>query len=266
MKIGGISFDLRQDAFFFDFDGTLADIAARPADVALPARTIDELARLNDAAGGALAVVSGRTIAFLDAILSPLAFAAAGVHGLELRTHPHASLETHAPSAALEDVLPQVAAFAAAHDGILVENKGLAVALHVRQRPEFEGAAVAFLAALAAAAPAELEVQRGKCVAELRVAGPDKGQAVRRLMTGQAFAGRRPVYFGDDITDEPAFVAAQGLGGIGVAVGPPGRLSAARDAIGSPAEVRRLVARLASGRFGLDGVGADSSAERAPCR
>jgi trehalose 6-phosphate phosphatase len=212
--------DLDRCALFLDYDGTLVPIAPTPAE----ARADDEvrvlLAALAERMAGALGVVSGRPVADIDGLLTPLRLTVAGLHGLELRRRDGGLVELAEAGEALAPVRAAFAAFAAHSPGTLVEDKRLSLALHYRQAPAFEPEAVQLAARLAAASGGALRLQRGKMVVELLPAGRDKGRAIEDLLTLPEFAGRVPVFVGDDVTDEAGFCAANRLGGTSVRVGP----------------------------------------------
>jgi len=205
-------------ALFLDFDGTLVELAEAPDAIRVPPGLKPLLDRLAARLEGRLALVSGRAIADLQRHLGAAGVAISGSHGAELRYADGRSVRVVAPPG-LPAARDAIHGFAAGLPGLLVEDKPTGVALHFRQAPEREGEAVAFLEALAGRSG--LALQRGKMVAELRPPGTDKGGAVRRLMAEPPFAGARPVFVGDDLTDEDAFEAAVALGGAGVLVGPP---------------------------------------------
>lgn len=236
-------------ALFLDVDGCLLDFADRPEDVDVPAGLADALSRLARGLDGALAFVSGRRIEQLDALFAPLRIPAAGLHGLELREHAD---RVHVPDAAPEElrrVREAAEQVAQAHPGARVEDKDIALALHWRAAP----AARSALEALAAAALVHLpgyRLQHGNCVVELRPAHGDKGSAVRRLMELAPFAGRVPVYAGDDLTDEDGFSAANHLGGLSVRVGDR-QPSLATHTLADTAALRRWIAEGAA-RLGAD--------------
>jgi trehalose 6-phosphate phosphatase len=211
-------------ALFLDFDGTLVELAETPDSVTLPRGLADLLARLARGLEGRLAILSGRSLADLERHLGPGPFAVSGSHGLELRLARGLDLPVAAPA------LPAAARraalrFAEGKDGLLVEVKPAGLAIHYRRAPEREAEVAEFAARLAA--ECGLRVQNGKMVAELRPAGADKGDALRALMREPIFAGARPWFMGDDLTDEDGFAAAAELGGGGVLVG-SARPSAAR--------------------------------------
>jgi trehalose 6-phosphate phosphatase len=210
--------ELEGAALFLDFDGTLVGLADAPDAVAVTAGLLPLLDRLAASLGGRLAILSGRALADLDRHLAAPHLTAAGSHGLELRkgTGPAAPPD---PPPALAEARAALAAFAAGEPGLLVEDKPASVALHYRLAPHREEEAVALAQSLAARTG--LFVQRGKMVVELRPSGADKGDALRALMAEPPFAGARPVFVGDDVTDEDGFRAATALGGFGIIVGPP---------------------------------------------
>ena len=204
-------------ALYLDFDGTLAELAMRPEAVQVPTRLPALLTRLYSRHGGALAIVTGRRLMHVDTLLAPVRLPGAGVHGAELRLRPN-------DAAVVRDV-PGIASVAQAlrelYEGderLQIENKGGAVALYFRLAPELGVECVDTMRRLAASRG--LEVLTGNQVVEAHAAGIDKGSALRELSQHAPFAGRVPVFVGDDRTDEYAFDAAQELGGYGVKVGP----------------------------------------------
>jgi trehalose 6-phosphate phosphatase len=229
-------------ALFLDFDGTLVEIADTPESIRVPAGLPTLLDRLARRLAGRLAIISGRSIDDLERHLGRSNLALSGSHGLELRLPGGGDIPIAAP-AWLEEARLQIAGFAAAQ-GLIVEQKPASVAVHYRQSPESEAGVMEFLAGMAEAKG--LSVQRGKMVAELRPPGADKGDALRRLMTEPQFASARPLFVGDDLTDEDGFAAAAALGGGGILVGAR-RASAARWRLPDvPAVIRWLEAAVAA--------------------
>jgi trehalose 6-phosphate phosphatase len=225
MTLEGVQeINLCTHALFLDLDGTIASFQIDPAAVRYDARRNAILRRLDVWLGGRLAIVSGRRISDIDRILDRQVPAVAGAHGLERRTAGR-QVKVQEPHIAVNRVHEALVAIAADHPGLRVEMKGLSVALHYRARPEL-GARLAPIAAELCASTG-LVLQAGDQVLELRTPGSDKGDAVRAFMTEPPFAKARPVYMGDDLTDESAFQAVRALGGFGVLVGPP-RQTAAR--------------------------------------
>jgi trehalose 6-phosphate phosphatase len=206
-------------ALFLDVDGTLLEIAHEPGAVKVPARLRRILERLQSATGGALALVSGRSLEQLDRLFFPLRLSAAGLHGLE-RRNLGLKTERAAPDlAALERARARLAAFAAAHKGVLLEDKGLTLALHYRKAPELADAAAATAAAAVAESRGGLVLLHGKMVCELKPPGVDKGRAIAAFLEEPPFAGRLPVFAGDDVTDEPGFVTINEWGGVSIRIG-----------------------------------------------
>ena len=220
-------------ALFLDFDGTLVELADAPGAIAVPAGLAPLLDRLVARLGGRLAIVSGRALDDLRSHLGGAGAVLSGSHGTELHYADGRRIPVAVPPG-LAAARDEIRRFAAGGEGLLVEDKPAGVALHYRLAPEREAEAAAFLASLAERSG--LALQRGKMVAELRPLGTDKGAAVRRLMGEPPFAGARPVFVGDDLTDEDAFRAAESLGGAGVLVGPD-RPTAARWRLDGVTEV-----------------------------
>ena len=209
----------RATALFLDFDGTLVDIAPTPSAVRLPPSLRDTLAGLSEATHGAVALVTGRGLADLDGLLDPLRLPGAGLHGAELRSRAYAQVERRPVHGLSVDERAALARLQVRHGDVLVEDKGAAVALHYRGAPDAAPECLALAARLVEAAPAQRALQRGKMVAEVKLATGDKGEAVRRLLQQAPFAGRRPVFLGDDVTDEAGFAAVLALGGLAIRVG-----------------------------------------------
>ena len=203
-------------ALFLDLDGTLAPIAVRPGDVGPDPRRTSLIERLAVALHGRLAVVSGRGLADLDRILEGVVTAVAAVHGL-VRRDAAGRVFAAAPHPQLPAAAAGFHRFAERDAGLLVEEKGLSVALHFRRAEPQAEAAQACARTLRDSTG--LVLQQGDMVEELRTPGADKGDSVRAFMAEQPFAGARPVFLGDDATDEDGFAAAHSLGGMGVMVG-----------------------------------------------
>jgi trehalose 6-phosphate phosphatase len=196
---------LGETALFLDLDGTLAPIAARPQDVRPDPRRTSLLERLAQTLDGRLAVVSGRTLADVDRILEGCVVAVAAVHGL-VRRDPDGRLFETRPHPNLAKAAAGFREFAARDSGLIVEEKGgLSVALHFRLASRHAEAACAVARELAA--ETGLTLQEGAMVEELRTPGANKGDSVRAFMGEPCFAGARPVFVGDDATDEDGFAA-----------------------------------------------------------
>ncbi|WP_433853928.1 trehalose-phosphatase [Stenotrophomonas nitritireducens] len=205
-------------ALFLDVDGTLVGFAAQPEDVRLPPQVREWIARIGERLHGALALVSGRPLDQLDQLFAPLRLPAAGLHGTQLRHAANQAPRTTETAQWLHDLHVQAMRFAHAHPGVRVEAKGQALALHWRNAPAAAQAVEAFARAQLPLLPG-VRLQPGNHVVELVSAGHDKGSAVTTLMGMAPFAGRMPVFVGDDLTDEDGFAAATRLGGYGILVG-----------------------------------------------
>ncbi|WP_114951787.1 trehalose-phosphatase [Sphingosinicella terrae] len=228
-------------ALFLDFDGTLVELAETPDAILIPEGLTPLLNRLHRNLGGRLAIVSGRSIEDLERHLPLSGVGYSGSHGLELRLPDGTGLPLSVPIG-LDDVRGSVARFALRDPGLLVEDKPAGIALHFRRAPD-QGEAVAdFMSHLAQ--ERGWAVQRGNMVVELRPTGATKGDALRAFMTEPGFADARPVFVGDDLTDEHGFEAAQALAGVGVLVGPE-RETAARYRLPSVAAVAQWLAEAA---------------------
>lgn len=204
-------------ALFLDVDGTLLPIAATPEAVQPDPALLPLIERLRRASGGALAVVSGRSLASLDRLFAPLRLAAAGLHGRERRRADGSLVPHPEASALLQRLRPRLAAYAEARAGLLLEDKGGSLALHYRQAPERGPALRRFARRLGRIEP-ELQVLMGRKVVELQPRGADKGKAIEAFLAEPPFAGGRPVFAGDDTTDEHGFAAVNALGGLSLRV------------------------------------------------
>lgn len=205
--------------YFLDVDGTLIEIADSPDNVHVDSALLNLIARLHQATDGAVALISGRALSDLDCLLGKLRLPMAGQHGLE-RRNVAGQLWTHAaPRAARQSIKRALAPILARHPGLLLEDKGLTLALHYRQAPHLAAYARRLMARLTHSAGADLEVQYGKCVAEIKPAGVDKGAAVAEYLKESPFKERRPVFIGDDLNDEHGFAEVNKLKGISIKVG-----------------------------------------------
>ncbi len=202
---------------FLDFDGTLAEIAGHPDEVVVAPGLGEVLNQLSQRLDGRLAIVSGRALAVLDAMLGPISIAMAGSHGGEFRP-----VDASVPQA-LAEPLPRpiceaLQSFAQDNGGLVFEAKPYSAAVHYRDRTEIAEPLIAFAADLAA--KHGMGLKHGKMVVELTMPGSDKGTAVARFMELAPFAGSRPLFIGDDVTDEDAFAAVRRFDGGGILVGP----------------------------------------------
>lgn len=205
-------------ALFLDLDGTLIEIAATPAEVCVPPRLPALLEACRDRLGGAVALVSGREIVQVDQLLAPLRFPVAGAHGAERRS-ADGVLHSAPRDGAVPAARARLMRFVERHPGLLLEDKGSGLALHFRQAPALADAARAQMEAALAEMGPHYTLLEGKQVLEIKLRGVDKGRAIDAFMAEPPFAGRLPVFIGDDVTDEAGFRAVNDAGGHSIIVG-----------------------------------------------
>ena len=211
---------LQSLAVFLDVDGTLLEIAPTPDSVYVAPRLRLLLESLYLGTNGAVALVSGRTIANLDELFAPMApLPAAGLHGFERRTAAGDHLHCAPPDEeVLELARTDLQSIAALYPGTLVEDKQVALAMHYRLAQESATEILSHMELLAARVRPHLHLQPGKMVAELRPAKATKGEAIREFLREPPFSGRLPIFIGDDLTDETGFEAVNSVGGVSIAV------------------------------------------------
>lgn len=231
-------------AYFLDIDGTLADLADSPAGVRVDSALRRLVAELYRVTAGAVALISGRAIEDIDRLVPDIALPVAGQHGIE-RRDAAGRVSRHAfPTRELARVRDELAAAVAPHRGLLLEDKGLSLALHYRRAPRLGGFAHRLARTAVGHVGAPYCIQAGKRVVEMKPAGKDKGVAVREFMAEAPFRGRTPVFVGDDVTDEYGFATVNRLSGHSIKVG-PGRTDARwrlRDVAAVGAWLERLEA------------------------
>lgn len=209
-------YDFAADALFLDFDGTLVDLAAQPESVVLPAGLITILQRLHRASNGALAIISGRPLEQIDAYLAPMSLAAAGVHGAERRRVDGAIVRLDVPDTG--PLLTLLKPLMLTQAGLRLEVKRGAVALHYRHAPHLAQLCIQTMSCALMQVDG-FKLLHGKMVVEATGVAANKGDAVAAFMREAPFAGRRPIYIGDDVTDESAFCRVQSVGGLGIKIG-----------------------------------------------
>jgi trehalose 6-phosphate phosphatase len=206
-------------AYFFDIDGTLVDIAPSPSEIVVERELQAQICDLYEATGGALALISGRSLSDVDSIFRDTSLPVAGQHGLERRSSRGRITRHDAPLEKLDFARARVAEAIAAHPDLLLEDKGLSLALHYRSAPSLASFAHRTMRGIAAAIGPAFTLQSGKRVVELKPSGKDKGDAVRDFMKEAPFVGRTPVFVGDDVTDEHGFAVVNSMGGHSIKVG-----------------------------------------------
>lgn len=224
-------------AFFFDVDGTLLELCPDPLAVVSDEPLRRLLLQLSERTGGAVAFVSGRSLADIDRIFAPLLFPASGLHGAELRYPDGADL--HTSPHIMDHARPAVSRFVAERRGLLLEDKGATLAIHYRQRPELGAEVIAFMNSFSPGD--ELAVQEGKLVVELKPALYDKGTAIASILKRAPFKGRTPVFLGDDLTDEKGFALVNQRGGLSIRIGVAEMPTEAPYHLPDPASVRQLL-------------------------
>lgn len=237
---------LNHVALLLDIDGTLLEMAPTPDAVIVPPTLPGTLHGLHTRLSGALALVSGRSLPDMDRIFAPLRLPAVGGHGAEMRlSGGDEAVAAHAPpmDASLK---ARFIAIADRDPLILVEDKGYSVALHFRLVPHLEEDIYKAVSVVRASLPdAPLEILPGKAVCEIKNAGVTKATGVRELMKHPPFNGRRPIFIGDDVTDESVFAMMPDFAGLSFSVG---RHARGVDGIfGAPSDVRTWLGRLLAG-------------------
>jgi trehalose 6-phosphate phosphatase len=233
---------LDECAILLDIDGTLLDLAPTPREVWVPPGLAKTLNGLLDRTAGALALVSGRSLNDIDLIFAPEQFPAVGGHGAEMRISTESEAVAHAPPMDKE-LKRRLAAIAKLSPGILLEDKGYSLALHYRLAPHAEKAIYEAVSLIRADLPnAPIEVLPGKCVCEIKHSGFNKATGVLELMSHEPFRGRRPIFIGDDVTDETVFAIMPDLDGLAFSVGR--RATGVADHFDEPRDVREWLANL----------------------
>ena len=234
---------LSETAILLDIDGTLLDLMPTPREVWVPPGLAETLNRLLVRTSGALAMVSGRSLNDIDLIFAPDQFPAVGGHGAEMRIEPDSeSVAAHAPPLDKE-LKRRLAAIAKLSPGILLEDKGYSLALHYRLAPHAEKAIYAAVSLIRADLPnAPIDVLPGKCVCEIKHSGFTKATGVRELMRPAPFRGRKPLFIGDDVTDETVFAIMPDFDGVAFSVGR--RARGVDGHFDAPNDVREFLARL----------------------
>ena len=233
---------LNETAMLLDIDGTLLDLAPTPREAWVPPGLAKTLNGLLEKTSGALALVSGRSLNDIDLIFAPEQYPAIGGHGAEMRLSADGDAVSITPPLDKE-LKRRLAAIARLSPGILLEDKGYSLALHYRLAPHAERAIYEAVSLIRADLPdAPIEVLPGKCVYEIKHAGFTKASGVSELMTREPFRGRRPLFIGDDVTDESVFAIMPDFKGLSFSVG--ARVRGVDGHFDAPADVREFLARL----------------------
>jgi trehalose 6-phosphate phosphatase len=228
---------------FLDVDGTLVELTETPFETHVDAELKTLLHEVAERLGGAVALVSGRSIEYLDALFAPLPLPAAGLHGVERRK---ASGVMHGASFVDSQLDPARAAFkllVQTYPGTLLEEKGRTVAMHFRMAPEAEPSVRKAVYAVAAQLGTNYHVQEGNMMLEIKPRGFTKAAAIKAFLQEPPFSGRKPVFAGDDLTDQDGFKTVEEHGGISIAVGD--RVHG-QYCVENPAAVRRWLEGIAA--------------------
>jgi trehalose 6-phosphate phosphatase len=204
---------------FLDVDGTLIELTDSPLETHADSGLKTLLGDVAERLGGAVALVSGRSIAYLDALFAPLRLPAAGLHGVERRKASGAIQGASFVDTQLSDARTALTALVMAHPGTLLEDKGRTVAVHFRMAPRAEAAVRDAVSASAALLGNNYHILGGNMMLEIKPRGFSKGSAIKAFMLEPPFSGRKPVFVGDDLTDQDGFKAVEDEGGISIAVG-----------------------------------------------
>lgn len=226
-------------ALFLDFDGTLVDIVERPDAVAVDPSLAGILTRLQERLNGALAIISGRPVSFLDSRLSPHLYDIAGLHGLEHRIAGTLHLCDPDEHPQLRRMVGRLQDAVIGKTGVLIEDKGCSVAIHWRLAPQERDFALATAQAAIEALGSEYRLQHGKAVAEILPSAAGKGKVIERFLHASPYKGRRPIFVGDDLTDENGFKTVNAHGGLSIRIG--GGETVAKVRLGTPADLRHCL-------------------------
>ena len=206
-------------AYFFDIDGTLVDFADPPTAVQVSDDVRRLLERLYECAGGAVALMSGRSITQVDRLFPTVRMPVAGQHGVERRNAAGVHSQHTSPTERFDQARRQLTALIADKPGLLLEDKGVSLALHYRRVPELADFAQRTMREALPQFDGQYTLQLGKSVVEMKPVGKDKGLAVLEFLEEPPFAGRTPVFVGDDETDEYGFQVVNRVGGYSIKVG-----------------------------------------------
>ncbi|MEO8307841.1 MAG: trehalose-phosphatase [Pseudomonadota bacterium] len=213
------NFQTRRTCLFLDVDGTLADLQPLPTDVRIDDELIVLLSRVHSHLGGALAIISGRPLADLDRMFAPLNIPMAGIHGFERRCAQGNVHRPTVPRARLDAARDRLEKLAQVHPGLLIEDKGAALAVHFRGAPGAAEIAADAMRQCIRGLESEFELLEGNCVIEIKPAAQNKATAIEAYMKEDPFAGLTPIYIGDDRTDCDGFGAVRRHGGVDISVG-----------------------------------------------
>jgi trehalose 6-phosphate phosphatase len=204
---------------FLDVDGTLIELSDTPLDTFADSKLKTILANVAERLGGAVALVSGRSVAYLDALFAPLQLPTAGLHGVERRKASGEMVGASFVDSQLDRARVALAALVQANPGTLLEDKGRTIAVHFRLAPECESTITDTVRSVAAQLGTNYHIQAGNMMLEIKPRGFSKAAAIKAFLQEPPFSGRKPVFVGDDLTDQEGFKTVEDHGGISIAVG-----------------------------------------------
>jgi trehalose 6-phosphate phosphatase len=228
---------------FLDVDGTLIEFTDSPSETVADRELKSLLGQVAERLGGAVALVSGRSLEYLDALFAPLQLPAAGLHGVERRKASGAIQGASFADAQLDGARAALAALVTAHPGTSIEDKGRTLAVHFRLAPQFESSIRDSMIAITKPLGSNYHIQDGNMVFEIKPRGFTKGAAISAFLQEPPFSGRTPVFVGDDLTDQDGFRVVESRGGISIAVGERVR---AQRRLDNPSAVRSWLQGIAA--------------------
>jgi trehalose 6-phosphate phosphatase len=232
-------------ALFLDVDGTLLDLAGRPDEVVTPAGLVATLARAERKLDGALALISGRSIGDIDSLFAPLRLRASGVHGAEIRFEPNGSTKATVAVDLPQSLLAALRRAVEPFPGVFVENKRFSFTVHYRLAPSAEGPLRNIVKQLVDSAPISVTIMDAHYAIEIKSPSFDKGGAIATFLSTPTFRGRKPIFVGDDTTDESGCALVSARGGVAYSVGGP--RPGAIGSFSAPHAVRGWLAEFARG-------------------
>ncbi|HEV2571489.1 MAG TPA: trehalose-phosphatase [Beijerinckiaceae bacterium] len=206
-------------SLFLDFDGTLVDIASRPDNVVIDSTLVPTLQELQLILEGRFAIVSGRSLHVLDGFLRPLMFDAAGLHGLETRAGDITTQCDVAGRPELTLALEKVKRAMDPIQGVIIEDKGCSFSIHWRKAVEAEKLCRHALSEALKELGSDYRLQLGKCVGEILPTEASKGHAIADFLKHPHYRNSRPIFIGDDLTDEDGFRVVNDNDGVSIHVG-----------------------------------------------
>ena len=209
--------DIQQIALFLDVDGTLYDIENSPSLIKPCFRLQKKLHTIRNRLGGALGLISGRSLDDLDRIFDNNKIPLAGNHGAQLRDALRTN-EYQADTGNIKGIAQKVKESLNEQKDIEIENKGSNLTVHFRNSTIDRKEINKIIMELVKHEP-KLTFLKGKEVLEVKPLSHNKGTAISYFMRTKPFIKRRPIFIGDDVSDEDGFETVNKKGGWSVRVG-----------------------------------------------